>query len=230
MELESSLDEQSDTILTPPTHLHSESDSGLSIDSPPPQKPPLAPKQTYIEVAYSLLQIFFSTTLSGVGLVMAGLLLDVVQHWEVFLKVDELFILVPPLLGLKGNLEMTLAARLSTAANMGEVTSIKGYIKCVAYNLTLVQGQATVVSIIASFLAVLLGLIVSLGQIDWSLVPLIFASALLAACVSGLILGVTMALLVYLCATFKLNPDNLASPIAAAMGDLVTLGESHCPP
>ena len=52
-------------------------------------------------------------------MVLAGLLLDHVQHWKVFKEVPELFILVPALLGLKGNLEMTLASRLSTAANLG---------------------------------------------------------------------------------------------------------------
>ena len=36
------------------------------------------------------------------------------QHWAVFKHVPEVFILVPALLGLKGNLEMTLASRLST--------------------------------------------------------------------------------------------------------------------
>lgn len=40
------------------------------------------------------------------------------QHWTVFNKVSELFILVPPLLGLKGNLGMTLASRLSTQVNI----------------------------------------------------------------------------------------------------------------
>ena len=225
MELENGSDGHSDTNLTP--MLHSESDSGLSIDLPP-SKPPDKPSNTYLEVAYSLLQIFLSSTLSGFGLVVAGLLLDVVQHWEVFLKVDELFILVPPLLGLKGNLEMTLAARLSTATNLGEVSSLKQYLKVVLYNLSLIQGQATIVSLLASCLAVILGLIVSMGKIDWSLVSLIFASALLAACVSGLLLGVVMAVTVYLCATFKLNPDNLVTPLAAAMGDLVTLGKTQC--
>ena len=39
----------------------------------------------------------------------------VLQHWEVFKVITEVFILVPALVGLKGNLEMTLAARLSTA-------------------------------------------------------------------------------------------------------------------
>ena len=56
--------------------------------------------------------------LAGVGMVMAGLLFDKVQHWKVFMEVKGLFILVPPLLGLKGNLEMTLAARLSTAVSI----------------------------------------------------------------------------------------------------------------
>lgn len=40
------------------------------------------------------------------------------QHWEVFKVITEVFILVPALVGLKGNLEMTLAARLSTAVYM----------------------------------------------------------------------------------------------------------------
>lgn len=39
------------------------------------------------------------------------------QHWPVFLEVKDLLTLVPPLVGLKGNLEMTLASRLSTAVS-----------------------------------------------------------------------------------------------------------------
>lgn len=37
------------------------------------------------------------------------------QHSDVFLKTTELFILLPILLNLKGNLEMNLAARFSTS-------------------------------------------------------------------------------------------------------------------
>lgn len=37
------------------------------------------------------------------------------KGWDVFTKTPELFILVPILLNLKGNLEMNLAARFSTA-------------------------------------------------------------------------------------------------------------------
>ena len=37
------------------------------------------------------------------------------QEWTAFKEVPELFILVPILFNLKGNLEMNLASRLSTA-------------------------------------------------------------------------------------------------------------------
>ena len=55
---------------------------------------------------------------AGFGMVAAGIVLDIVQHWNVFKEINELFILVPALLGLKGNLEMTLASRLSTLVRM----------------------------------------------------------------------------------------------------------------
>ena len=48
---------------------------------------------------------------AGLGMVGAGLVLDAVQYWPVFLTLPELFIMVPALIGLKGNLEMTLASR-----------------------------------------------------------------------------------------------------------------------
>lgn len=41
-----------------------------------------------------------------------------IQHWKLFEEVSELYIVVPALLGLKGNLEMTLASRLSTAVSV----------------------------------------------------------------------------------------------------------------
>lgn len=38
----------------------------------------------------------------------------VVKEWDVFVNVNEIIVLVPALLGLKGNLDMSLASRLST--------------------------------------------------------------------------------------------------------------------
>lgn len=47
-------------------------------------------------------------------MVAAGILLDRASEWYFLSTVKEALILVPALLGLKGNLEMTLASRLST--------------------------------------------------------------------------------------------------------------------
>ena len=49
----------------------------------------------------TLVQIGLPFLVAGLGMVAAGLVLDDVQHWQVFLEVPELFILVPALLGLK---------------------------------------------------------------------------------------------------------------------------------
>lgn len=61
------------------------------------------------------------------------------QEWSVFKDVSALLILVPPLLGLKGNLDMCLASRLSTQANMGKMDSWHDIWKMIVGNVAVVQ-------------------------------------------------------------------------------------------
>ena len=67
------------------------------------------------------------------------------QHSAVFTNVTELFILVPALLGLKGNLEMTLASRLSTQANLGNMDTRREKFKMIGGNMALIQVVDSVV-------------------------------------------------------------------------------------
>lgn len=75
-------------------------------------------------------------------------------------EVDQLIMIIPVILNLKGNLEMNLSARLGTAANIGELDDPPVRRSMIVGNLSLLQVQATVVSFVAACVSLVLGLIV----------------------------------------------------------------------
>ena len=75
-------------------------------------------------------------------------------------RIDELIMIIPVILNLKGNLEMNLSARLGTAANMGDLDIPARRRSIILGNLSLLQVQATVVSFFAAAVAFLMSHIV----------------------------------------------------------------------
>ncbi|XP_015284853.1 PREDICTED: solute carrier family 41 member 3 isoform X2 [Gekko japonicus] len=175
------------------------------------------------ETSFSIVsQIFVPFFLAGLGLVLAGLLMEVVHHWEVFKKITEVFILVPALLGLKGNLEMTLASRLSTAANTGQMDDPHEQWKMATCNLALIQTQATVVGLLAAVVAVLFKAVAK-GYVELNQAAMLCASSVMTAFIAALSLGLVMIGVIVGARKVGINPDNVATPIAASLGDLITL-------
>lgn len=216
--------------------------------------------------------------LSLVSLIFSGEVLVHLSRWPVFLKVDKLFILIPILLNLKGNLEMNLSLRMSTSANIGELDIRRTRRTLVGGNMTLLQVQALIVSAGAGVVAFLLGVAADRkGTNITSITPatasgtasatsalaaaaatptagpvlqprriihhhpkppsdptmrlrngyfefvLVLATGMLSASLSSAILGNFMCALVVIARRCGANPDNIASPLAASLGDLLTL-------
>uniref|UniRef100_A0A8D0G0T5 Solute carrier family 41 member n=1 Tax=Strix occidentalis caurina TaxID=311401 RepID=A0A8D0G0T5_STROC len=167
------------------------------------------------------LQVLPPYLLAGLGMVLAGMVLDYVQHWDVFRTITEVFILVPALVGLKGNLEMTLASRLSTALHGARTAGEQ--MRMVAHQLPSgPQVQATVVGLLAAVAAVILGAI-SKGSVELSQAAVLCASSVTTAFIAALSLGLVMIGVIIGARKVGINPDNVATPIAASLGDLITL-------
>ncbi|MBW0515699.1 hypothetical protein O181_055414 [Austropuccinia psidii MF-1] len=193
-----------------------------------------------------ILEILPSLIFSVIGGILTGELLEIVQNWLAFIRVPELYILLPVLMNLKGNLEMNLTARLTTSANVGQLDKPDQRRALVLGNLTLLQLQALIVSFFASFISFVLGLLSRRNLPSLNRIParpgklhhwkfnnalhggyheclLVLAAGMLAASLSSAILGSLMSALVIISRNLGLDPDNIAPPIASSLSDLMSL-------
>ncbi|CAO3640746.1 unnamed protein product [Cunninghamella blakesleeana] len=215
--------------LTLPRHHHKQSSSSTSFvhfKAPPLHTETIQEDASLQQEIHHLAsQALPSLLISVVGLVFAGWMMDIFQHWQVFSQVSELFILVPVLLNLKGNLEMNLAARFSTSANLGDLDQPVKRNALIWGNLALIQVQGLIAGGIAGVFSFLLGMVEHPTQpttIYESI--LVVTSSMIAATASSLVLGVFMCILIIISRKMKIDPDNIACPMASSLGDVVTLG------
>lgn len=160
--------------------------------------------------------------MATVGFTFSGLVLNLILTFPVFVNITELIIMIPTLLALKGNLDMTLASRLSTAAHTGIFDDTKSAFKLIALNLAVLQVQAIVVGV---FTAVFSQILASLSSQPFAVdhFIILIGASVGTASVSAATLSFITCLICMYSARYNFNPDNFATPIVSALGDVTSL-------
>ena len=114
---------------------------------------------------------------------------------------------------------MTLAARLSTQANLGNLDKPSQQWKMGIGNVILIQCQAIVVALLGAMIAVFVNIVREWRfQVDHCL--LICATSLITASITGLLLASLMIVVIIIARKTGVNPDNCSTLFAAFLGDI----------
>jgi Permease, similar to cation transporters len=134
--------------------------------------------------------------------------------------IPGLIVIIPGVMGLRGNISSTLGSRLGSAIHMGLITKIDYKNKELTNNII---GSMILTVIISIFLGIL-GHFVSvlLGFGSAGLLELVLIS-LLSGFFSGLILSFISVYLAIGTFKFGFDPDNVVTPSIATIGDIISI-------
>lgn len=138
-----------------------------------------------------------------------------------FERLPGLLILVPPAIGLRGNVFSAFGNRLSTAIHSGQyhATLRRGTVlgDNVVATLLLTSGLSLALAVVAKVVAVAVGVHNSISVLDLATISIVgglLASAIVLAATIGLASGAVR---------FGWDLDNLVAPIVSTLGDVLTL-------
>ena len=154
--------------------------------------------------------------LCGIGEVFAGTLFG--HSTDALDMLPGLIVLIPALIGLRGNINTTLGSRLGSAAHMGLISSKNFLNDEMKENVKASLVLSVVMSLVAGLLAY--GTTMAMGKSSLKII----AIAVIAGSLAGVILAfITIAIILY---AFRrgLDPDNVTGPSLSTFGDLITLG------
>lgn len=166
-------------------------------------------------VFYQSFPFLFAT---GIGLMIAGLLFGGLKG--AFEEAPGLIVMIPALIGLRGNVGSALASRLGTATHLGLVSSEEIWNE---------RSRSEVLSaiILSIFLSASIGMTAFLtcaffGLDHMELWKFMFVSTAVGL-IDGSLLSMLTLSIIFLADRRGADPDNIASPALSTIGDLTTL-------
>ena len=156
--------------------------------------------------------------LCGLGEIFAGRLLGGMS--QLLLENPGLIVLIPALIGLKGNIDITLGSRLGSAIHLGIISPGNIWNEEMRANVGAAFVLTATMTVIAGFLAFFTSFILGMDTIG--LVPLLLI-AFTAGVVSGLILIFITIGIIFISIKLELDPDNITAPSIATFGDIITI-------
>ncbi|PVU86756.1 hypothetical protein BB560_006609 [Smittium megazygosporum] len=172
----------------------------------------------------------FTVLLIGImGSVVSGYTFKSISTLRSFELAPGLFMLIPIMLNLKGNIEANLATRLATLANTGYLSVARRRNAEIKACLSIVIFQSFFLGFISSGMVSLLIPIISMDDktpspLSWGHQSFILIFTSLASATFGTILsGIIATATVLVCGKFQINSDNVSAPLVTSIGDLTTL-------
>lgn len=156
---------------------------------------------------------------TGLGQMIAGLLFGGMEN--LFREAPGLIVLIPSMIGLRGNIGSALASRLGTATHMGIISAKRIWTERARSEIWTSIVLSTVLSAMAGAAAFLS--CVAIGVEHISLWNFMFISTV-TGIIAGTVLSFMTLSIVYYADRHGTDPDNMAAPALATAADIVTLG------
>ena len=158
-----------------------------------------------------LKQMLIPFTVAGIGSVFAGIVLSKVLLKPVFTNIPQFEIMVPAFLGLIGNIETTLASRLSTQANLGRLDSWSGLKEIMTGNILVVQCQSSALGLFAALASITISLIKEETRkaVNFDNIVILAVSSVVTSIIANTLLMATISLVIITARFFRVNPGKL---------------------
>jgi len=152
------------------------------------------------------------------GLIFAGRVFGGMS--QLLIENPGIIVLIPALIGLKGNIDITLGSRLGSAFHLGLISPGNIWNEEMKENVIASMILTILMTFIAGILAFVSSFIIdfeSAGLLQLVLISVCAGSA------SGMVLIFITIGVIFISIRFELDPDNITAPSLATLGDLITI-------